>query len=712
MKSLIWHCCWVLLPLSVMVPFSQAQEPDLDKEQNVGVEDPFLWLEDVEGEKALDWVRQQNAETVQKYEPLSEFQDLQTDLLKILDSDDRIPAVSKRGGYYYNFWRDKDHVRGIWRRTTLDQYRRSEPEWETLLDLDQVAQEEGENWVWGGAELLRPDYNLCLISLSRGGADADVTREFDLRKRAFVDDGFFRPEAKGGMGWIDKDSVFIYTDFGEDTMTTSGYPRVVKRWERGTPLASAEVIYRGNPNDMSIAAYHDDSPGFERDFVSRAIRFYYNEIFLLEGTELTKIPVPNSARKRIVREYLLIEPREPWVVGPETYPAGSLLVTRLEPFMHGQREMEVLFEPSDNTSLAGYSSTRDHLLLNVMEDVKNRLYVLTPGDQGWKREPLQGAPELGQVSARAIDPDETNEYFMTVTDYITPTTLYYGRVGAEPELLKQLSDQFDNKGLEVSQNFATSKDGTKIPYFMVARKDIPTDGNNPVLLYGYGGFEISLTPRYSATVGRAWTSQGGVYVVANIRGGGEYGPRWHQAALKENRLRAYEDFAAVAEDLYLRGISRKEKLAIQGGSNGGLLVGNMVTLYPDLFQAAVCQVPLLDMKRYHKLLAGASWMAEYGDPDQPEQWKYIQTFSPYQNVRPDVEYPKVLFTTSTRDDRVHPGHARKMMAKMKEMGHDVQYYENIEGGHGGAANNQQAAYMQALAYMFLKQQLFDSPDEN
>lgn len=672
-------------------------------------EDPYLWLEDVAGDAALDWVRQQNALTQERYESQAGFQALQADLLAILDSDARIPLVSKRGDYYYNFWRDKKNVRGLWRRTTMEQYRKAEPEWEVLLDLDQIAEQEDENWVWRGASLLRPDFRHCLITLSRGGADATVTREFDMQTRQIVPDGFARPESKGGMDWIDRDHVYIYTDFGAaDSMTTSGYPRVVKRWRRGTPLEQAELVYEGQNDDMSISAGYDDSPGFERHFVNRAIRFYYDELYWLNDGKLEKIDVPNTASKSVQRQHLFVEPREPWEVGGRTYPAGSLLAIDFDAFLSGARDFSVLFAPSDNTSLAGYSPTKDYVIVNVLEDVKNKLMVLEPTTAGWKSQPLVGAPAIGTVSAGAIDSDDSNAYFMTVNDYLTPTTLWYGEIGKQPESLKQLPAMYDASGLEVSQHFATSQDGTRVPYFQVSRGDLKLDGSHPTLLYGYGGFEISLTPGYNPGVGRAWTSQGGVYVVANIRGGGEYGPRWHQAALQENRLRAYEDFAAVAEDLIRRGVTRSEKLAIQGGSNGGLLVGNMVALYPDLFRAAVCQVPLLDMKRYHKLLAGASWMAEYGNPDDPAQWDFIQKFSPYQNIRPDVKYPTVLFTTSTRDDRVHPGHARKMYAKMAAQGHSVHYFENIEGGHGGAANNKQSAYMQALAYQFLVEQLFEA----
>jgi prolyl oligopeptidase len=403
----------------------------------------------------------------------------------------------------------------------------------------------------------------------------------------------------------------------------------------------------------------------------------------------------------------MLELREPWEVGGKRYTAGSLLVANFKDYLAGKRELTVLFEPTERSSLASFSPTKDYILLNVLEDVKNRVLVLKPEGNGrWSSGPLEGAPQIGTLTVSAVDPDESNAYWLSSSDYVTPSTLMYGQIGHAPEKLKQLSAQFDASLLEVVQQFATSADGTRVPYFIVARKNMKLDGSNPTLLYGYGGFEISLTPSYSPTVGRAWCERGGVYVVANIRGGGEYGPRWHQAALKQNRLRAYEDFAAVAKDLVSRGITSTAKLGIQGGSNGGLLVGNMVALYPDLFSAAVCQVPLLDMKRFHLLLAGASWMAEYGNPDSAGEWNFIKTYSPYHNVQQDKRYPAVLFTTSTRDDRVHPGHARKMMAKMESQGHAVDYYENIEGGHGGAANNKQRAYMQALAYAFLADKLF------
>jgi prolyl oligopeptidase len=668
-------------------------------------DDPYGWLEDVGGEKPLAWAKERNAEAEKELAGTPEFAALKADLRAILDSKARIPYVQKRGAHFYNFWRDAKNPKGLWRRTTLEEYRKAEPAWEVVLDLDALAAAEKENWVWKGAQLLKPGHERALVFLSRGGADATVTREYDVTKRAFVEGGFFLPEAKGGASWIDIDTVYVGTDFGPGSMTTSGYPRIARLWKRGTALAAAATVFEGQPTDVSVGASYDDTKGFERHFVRRGIAFYRSQTFLrrADGT-LVRIEIPEDANLDVHREWMTVELRTPWTVNGRTWPGGALLVTRFDDFMAGQRDFASLFEPTPNSSLAGATWTRNHLILNVLEDVKNVLSVLTPPASGagaWKREPFAGAPPFSTVSVGAVDADESDEYFMNVSGYLNPASLHHGRVGAAPEKLKEQPAFFDASGLEVSQHFATSKDGTRVPYFQVAAKGMALDGSHPTLLYGYGGFEISMTPGYSASAGRGWLSQGGVYVVANIRGGGEYGPRWHQAALKQNRLRAFEDFAAVAQDLIARKVTSPKHLGIQGGSNGGLLTGNMTVLYPQLFGAVVCQVPLLDMKRYSKLLAGASWMAEYGDPEKPEEWAFLQGFSPYHLVKKDAKYPPVLFTTSTRDDRVHPGHARKMMAKMKDMGHDVRYYENIEGGHGGAANNEQAAHMQALAYSFL-----------
>lgn len=668
--------------------------------------DPYLWLEDVEGEKALAWVREKNARTQAELGSQPEFQALETSIRAILDSDAKIPAVQKIGPYYYNLWKDRNHERGLWRRTTLEEYRKPNPAWETVIDLDALNKAENENWVWAGADCLKPAYTRCLVALSRGGADANVTREFDLSTKTWVRDGFFRPEAKGALGWIDADSVYVFTDFGDGSLTSSGYPRIVKQWRRGTPLASATTVYEGQAGDMYIAAGRDHTPGFVRDFVSRTIAFYNDELYLRGADgKLAKVDAPNSANKSVHREWLTLELREPWSVGGKAYPAGSLLAAKFDDFMAGKREFDVLFTPTERTSLASYTWTRNHLVLNVLEDVRNRLSVLTPKAGKWEKSPFTGAPTFGTLGVSAVDADESDAVWLTATDYLTPTTLSLAEIGKAPEQLKAMPVFFDASRHEIEQHFATSKDGTRVPYFLVKPKGLALDGTAPTLLYGYGGFEISLTPGYSGGVGKGWLEKGGVYAVANIRGGGEYGPRWHQAALKANRGRAYEDFAAVAQDLIARKVTSPRHLGIQGGSNGGLLVGNMLTQYPELFGAVVVQVPLLDMQRYHKLLAGASWMAEYGDPDKPEEWAFIRTFSPYQQVRKDGRYPPTLFMTSTRDDRVHPGHARKMMARMLEQGHDVRYYENIEGGHGGAANNAQAARMAALAYTFLWDQL-------
>ena len=677
-------------------------------------QDPNLWLEDIDSERALQWVREQNAAAEKALTQNPAFKQMEADILAVLDSKEKIPYAGKRGDYYYNYWQDDQHPRGIWRRTTLDEYKKSNPQWDNILDLDALNKAENATWVWHGAQCLRPDYRRCLISLSNGGSDADETREYDLEKREFIKDGYYRPAAKGSMSWIDENHVFIQTDFGKDSMSSSGYPREARLWTRGTPLEQAELVYRGKDGDMRVIAWHDSTPGYERDYVVRIIDFYNNELYqrLADG-KLVKIDVPDSAEKGVVRNWLIISLREDWTVGDKTYPAGSYLVAKYDDWMAGKRELTALFTPDAHTSLAGSTWTKNYLILETLEDVKTRLTVYDPANH-WAQTPLAGVPNIGTASTAAVDADESDQIWLTTSGYTQPTTLALAdlaRAQQPPETLKTLPAYFDASGLTVEQHFATSDDGTQIPYTIVRPKELKTDGNNPTLLYGYGGFEVALTPGYGGGIGKSWltrktaSGRSGVYVVANIRGGGEYGPRWHQAALKQNRHKAYEDFAAVARDLTARGIADAQHLGIQGGSNGGLLMGNMLTQYPELFGAIVVQVPLLDMQRYHKLLAGASWMAEYGDPDKPEDWAYLQNYSPYHRFDPAKNYPPVLFTTSTRDDRVHPGHARKMMAKMLAAGKTALYYENTEGGHGGAADNKQRAYMSALAYTFLWNEL-------
>ncbi|GGM26412.1 prolyl oligopeptidase family protein [Promicromonospora citrea] len=694
------------------------------------VADPFAWLEDVEGDDALGWVRERNAHSARALGG-DAFATTERAVREVLDSDDKIPHVSKVGDHYYNFWQDARHRRGVWRRTTLDSYRTDDPEWETVLDLDALAEAEGESWVWHGASVLRPTPEQlaageprrhALVDLSPGGSDADVTREFDLVEKRFVpaaEGGFVREQAKGSLSWVDADTVYVATDFGPGTMTPSGYPRQVRLWRRGTPPAEATLVYEGTEQDMAVSASRSHTPGFERDLVRRALRFYADETYLATGVgtpdqTLTKIDVPDSANVGLHREWMLVRLRDDWTVGGTTYRAGSLLAAGFDAFMAGSRDLTVLFEPTATTSLAGVTWTRHHLVLNVLDDVKNLLHVLTPPAEGpaaggtWARGDLPLGGELLTVGVGAVDVVDSDDVWVVTTGYLTPSTLSRTTVGSgqAPEVLKAAPSYFDATGLEVAQRFATSDDGTRVPYFVVGRTGLVSgaDGPAPTLLWGYGGFEHAILPGYSGTIGRAWLERGGVYAVANIRGGGEYGPAWHQAALTAHRHRAYEDFAAVARDLVATGVTTPQRLGMEGRSNGGLLAGNMLTRYPELFGAVIVGVPLLDMKRYSHLLAGASWMAEYGDPDT-DDWEFIRGFSPYHLFDAARDYPPVLFTTSTKDDRVHPGHARKMAALMLAAGKDVTYYENIEGGHGGAADNAQAAYMAATHWTFLWQRL-------
>jgi len=694
------HCCTMLVLAAGLIGGGPSAAAPATEHAMTPAADPYAWLEDVTGDKPLDWVRTQNARTDAELAAGPGFAPLQAQLRAILDSDAKIPEVEKIGAFYYNFWKDAAHERGLWRRTTLAEYRKPQPAWETVIDLDALARTEHEKWVWHGAECLRPGYTRCLVALSRGGSDADVTREFDLETKAWIADGFVRPEAKGGLNWIDADRVYVSTDFGPGSMTASGYPRTVREWTRGTPMDQAKPVFEGEPADLSVTAWRDHSPGFERDFVYRARAFYAAELYLrrADGT-LAKIDAPDSAIKVVHDAWLTLQLRDPWTVGNTTYPAGALLAADFDAFMAGKREFEVLFRPTGSRSLEQFEWTRRYLVLAILDDVKGTLSVLDPAD-GWRAKTFAGSTQIGTLGVRAVDADEGDALWLTETGYLTPSTLSLWTVGGTPEPLKAMPAFFDGSKHVVEQHFASSADGTRVPYFLVRPRDLAFDGTAPTLLYGYGGFEVSLTPAYAGLVGKGWLEPGGVYAVANIRGGGEYGPRWHQAALKAQRHRAYEDFAAVAQDLVARKVTSPAHLGMMGGSNGGLLIGNMLVRWPQQFGAAVIQVPLLDMKRYSHLLAGASWMAEYGDPDTAD-WDYIRTFSPYQLFDPAASYPPTFLWTTTRDDRVHPAHARKMAAAMLAAGKDARYYENTEGGHGAGATNAQAAHMWALTYRFL-----------
>ncbi len=688
--------------------------PSASSPATTAAQDPYLWLEDVQGDKALDWVRARNAATRPLLEARPEFAANRTRLKAILDASDRIPYSSRHGDFLYNFWRDQQHPRGLWRRTTVAEFRKPEPAWDLLLDLDALAKAQNENWVWHGADLLGGASTRCLISLSRGGADAAVVREFDLATRQFVAGGFELPEAKSQITWLDENAVLVGTDTGPGSMTDSGYPRTVRLWQRGQPLAASRLVFEAHATDMVATAYVDHEPGHERVLLGRMIDFYSDEASLWDRATntLTRIDKPVDAKLDFWAARLLLSLRSDWTVGGQTWPSGSLLVTDAAAYLKGERRFTALFTPTATRSLSGYNTTRSQVLLSVLDNVAGRAEAWGQNSAGaWvKRDipaPFPGTLSLASWHDPLVKNDPLAETFsLAYTDFVTPDSLYLGSTdGSALEKIKSRPAFFDASGLVVEQHFTPSKDGTAVPYFVVRGKDVQLNGQNPTILYGYGGFEVSLKPWYSAGYGSAWFANGGVLVVANIRGGGEYGPAWHQAAVKAKKQNCFDDFIAVAQDVIRRKISSPAHLGIQGGSNGGLLMGALITQRPDLFNAVVCQVPLLDMKRYHLLLAGASWMAEYGNPDVPAEWDYISKYSPYQNLRADAKYPRIFFVTSTRDDRVHPGHARKMAARMIEQGHAVAYYENIEGGHGAAADNAQAADRQALEFAFFAEQL-------
>jgi prolyl oligopeptidase len=700
--SYLWPCC---AKTGAATPAQIKVAEAIATTKAVSDNDPYLWLEDVSGEKALAWAREQNAVTTKILEASPVFSPIQEKLLTILDSKERIPNVVKYGKYYYNFWKDDQNIRGLWRRTSLEEYKKAKPAWETVLDLDKLAAGEKENWIWEGAQVLYHDYDRALIQLSRGGADAMVVREFDLTAKDFVKDGFTLPEAKSDVAWRDRDSLYVGTDFGPGSMTTSGYPRFVKEWKRGTPITAARTIFEGKVTDVgdSGSVVHDHGQTYE--FISAKPTFFSEEVSLRRGDKLIAIDKPADAVLSTYGTNMMLRLRSDWKVAGKSYTAGTLLSQNFDSYLKGERKFDILFQPTERKSLDSITDTKNYLILTELDNVNSRPYLLSLKDGNWTRTKMD-APAIGSVSIEGIDSDESDDYFITVTNFLTPSSLYIGTAGQPGrQLLKHLPEFFQTSGLEIQQFDAKSKDGTLVPYFQVGQKGLKLDGNNPTLQYGYGGFENSLLPRYESLRGSAWLERGGVYVVANIRGGGEFGPKWHNAARKENRQNAYDDFIAVAEDLTARKVTSAKHLGIEGRSNGGLLMGVMLTERPDLFGAVHCGSPLLDMHRYNHLLAGASWMDEYGDPDKAADWAFISKYSPYQNIQHDKIYPPILITTSTRDDRVHPGHARKMAARLKEQGHKVLYYENIEGGHGAAANNKQVAFMEALAYTFLWKEL-------
>lgn len=669
--------------------------------------DPHQWLEEVQGPQALTWVRAQQQVAEQTLQASPRHAALVQGFREVLGSSQRLAPAQQLGAHLYNFWRDAAHPRGLWRRTTLASYRSAAPQWQTVLDLDRLAEEEGESWVWGGSSCLPPQAQRCLISLSRGGGDAHVLREFDIQAGRFVPGGFSLPEAKGGASWVDRDTLAVSTDFGPGSMTVSGYPRQLRLWKRGTPLAQAPLLYEGQADDVGLWTWRDDAPGGRSMLMlERRTSFFAGEQYLLRGGQLLKLPKPDDASATPFGDQLLIELRSDWETGGKRHLAGSLLAIPLQAFLAGRRQFQTLFQPTPASALQSHTVLRSAVVLVRMEDVKQRLSEWRYDGERWRQRELPGG-DMESLSVAALAGQHSDRYLLTRSGFLTPATLELAEAGRDTrQTLQQLPSFFDASSLEVQQLQARSADGTAVPYFIVKpRGAVMPAGGWPTLLYGYGGFEISMKPSYSGILGRGWLAQGRVYVLANLRGGGEYGPRWHQAALREHRQRSFDDFIAVAQDLQARGITSPKRLGIMGGSLGGLLTSVALVQRPELFGAVVSQVPLTDMQRYHRLLAGASWIEEYGNPDVPEQWAYISKYSPYHNSQAGVRYPKVLYTSSTRDDRVHPGHARKMVARLQAQGHEVLYWENQEGGHAGAAGIEQQVKLWALSYGFLLDQL-------
>lgn len=668
--------------------------------------DPYMWLEEVENPKALSWVDKWNEETVEVLSSQPGYEAIYSKSLEILNSTDRIADPSIRGKYIYNFWQDEQYQRGIWRRTTVADYQSDNPKWEILLNIDELSENDGIKWVFKGASGLYPDYRRFLVSLSKGGGDAVVIREYDTETKSFVANGFHLPEAKGNASWVDINTLLVSTDFGQG-LTTSGYPRQVKVLKRGASLEQAKEIFNGQENDMGIWGYTMPTPKKVYQLITRRTSFYEGEYYFIEKGKTVRLDLPSDIDlSAIFKDQVIFSLKSDWKINNQTYTQGSVISIGYDDLLKGKRNFALMISPGDRSSVTSISSTQDRLLVNMLVNVKSELYSYRWNGK-WMKEKID-APDMGNLSLASAD-EFSNTYFFYFQNFLEPSTLYTGdATNSSVKKIKSLPSWFDTSKYTVKQYEAVSKDGTAIPYFIVHKKTMELNGKNPTLLYAYGGFEVPQLPRFSALTGTAWLEKGGVYVLANLRGGGEFGPKWHQAGLKENRQLVFDDFHAVAESLISKKITSPSKLGIYGGSNGGLLVGVAITQRPDLYGAAVCAVPLLDMQRYNKLLAGASWMAEYGNPDIPEEWAYISKYSPYHNLKKDMDYPEVFFTTSTRDDRVHPGHARKMVAKMHDMGYKVYYFENTEGGHAGASTNEQRAQMNANLYSYLQMKLMDN----
>jgi prolyl oligopeptidase len=668
-------------------------------------EDTYLWLEVIDSEKSLEFVNTQNKITQDKLSSIAEYQAIYDKSLEIYNSTYRIAFPSIIGNHIYNFWQDKEHARGIWRRTTKESYLSNNPIWETLLDIDELALKDGIKWVYKGSNGLYPNYNRFIINLSNGGGDAVEIREFDITTKSFIKDGFYIPQAKGYASYLDENNLIVSTDFGEGTMTTSGYPNQVKLWKRGTLLKDAQLIHTGNINDVSSSGYvmRDNDKNYL--LIHQGTTFYTRIAYLCENNKLIKLDLPEDISiSTILNDQIVLNLKSDWNVNGIIYKQGSIVSAKFSSLIKGIKEITLIFTPDEFTSVNEVSSTKNKILVTILTNVKSELNSYTFENDKWVIEKVN-APDVGTISIVTTD-HFSDEYYFNFQNFLTPPSLYFANSSNNSvKEIKTLPSFFDSSKYKVEQFKAKSTDGTMVPYFVISSKTMVYNSQNPTILYGYGGFEVSKEPSYSAVMGNAWLENGGVYVLSNIRGGGEYGPKWHQAGLKENRQTVYNDFHCIAQELIAKKITSNKNLGIMGRSNGGLLVGVAFTQRPDLYNAVVCEVPLLDMQRYNKLLAGASWMGEYGNPDIPEEWEYIKKYSPYHNLKKDVDYPEVYFYTSTRDDRVHPGHARKMAAKMIDMGYPIYYYENTEGGHAGASTNEQSAKYSAMTFSYLLMKL-------
>ncbi|MBX3577012.1 MAG: S9 family peptidase [Rhizobiaceae bacterium] len=670
-------------------------------------DDPFIWLEERYGDRAIAWVNEQNTKTVDTFTADPRFESYFRTALDIFTAEDNIAYGYADGDLVYNFWQDAKNPLGIWRRTSVASYKTDAPEWETLLDVDRLGAAEGVKWVFYGAECNDAETQRCLISLSPDGGDAATVREWDMATRSFVADGFASPVSKSSMSWVGDDAVIVSSAYVEAEQTVSGYSRVVRIVKRGATYATSPVLYEGRRDDLAIRGYELDGGADRYVMVSREIDFYTSELYLVgsDGT-LIAAPMPTDAMMWILfKGQMVFSPRTPWTApdGTLTRPGGLYAFDFRAWAADGtEPTFTTVREPVERVALSGLSATKDRLFVTLLDNVRGRVVALETGEGGWTSTPVV-LPDNGDVYINHTDYHGSTVSF-SFQDFLTPPSILWSDdEGRTLETVKSLKPRFDASPYVSEQFEAVSADGTKVPYFVVRRKD--QSAPVPALIYGYGGFETSMTPWYSSLRGKLWLEQGNVSVLANIRGGGEFGAEWHQAALQENRQRAYDDMAAIAEDLITRGITTAKQLAVQGGSNGGLLAGVMLTQRPDLFGAVISDVPLLDMLRYTELPPGASWIAEYGDPAIPEQAEFLAKYSPYQNVKADVDYPPALFTTSTADDRVHPGHARKMAALMQSLGHEAWFSENTEGGHGGNGDQGPQAFSYALQFIFLQRAL-------